>query len=518
LTAAGRPTDDRLAEVMTASTDPELVLGLDVSTTATKAVLVRFDGSVVGVASSEYDFVSPRPLWAEQDPALWWEAAQSSIRRVLAETGMSAEAIAAVGAAGQMHGLVLLDEADSVVRPAILWNDQRTAAQCEAIHRLVGRERFIAITGNVALTGFTAPKLLWVREHEPEAWARARHMLLPKDYVRLRLTGEHALDVADGAGTVLFDLAARKWSDEVVAALALDRGLLPRTVEGPEVVGVVSQAGAAATGLRAGTPVVGGAGDQAANAVGVGAVVPGIGAMSVGTSGVVFVPTSGPAIEPEGRLHAFCHAVPDTWHLMGVTLSAAGSLRWLRDALAPDRSWDELTALASGVPPGSEGLVFLPYLTGERTPHPDPVARGAFVGLTVRHGLGHLVRAVLEGVAFSLRDVFGLVRTTAPVPLRELRASGGGTNSALWRQIIADVLGVPLSLTRTSEGVASGAAILAAVAAGWYGSVEAACAAMVEVGESTAPGAEAGAYEGAYAVYRDLYPALRSSFVALAEA
>ena len=412
----------------------------------------------------------------------------------------------AIGAAGQMHGMVLLDEHEEVVRPAILWNDQRTAAECDWIRETVGPERFIAITGNEPLTGFTAGKLIWVREHEPERWARARHLLLPKDYVRFKLTGEHALDVADGAGTVLFDLRRRTWSDEVVAALGLDPAMLPRTVEGPEVVGTVTEEAAAATGLRAGTPVVGGAGDQAANAVGVGAVVPGIGAMSVGTSGVVFVPTAGPAIEPDGRLHAFCHAVPGTWHLMGVTLSAAGSLKWLRDELAPTKSWDELTALAEPVPPGAEGLVFLPYLSGERTPYPDPLARGAFVGLTVRHGLGHMVRAVLEGVAFSLRDTFELVRETAPEPLRELRASGGGTNSALWKQIIADVLDVPISLTRSAEGVASGAAILAAVAAGWYATVEEACDAMVEVTDTTAPGPYAGAYEKAYAVYRGLYP------------
>jgi xylulokinase len=497
--------------------DRAVVLGIDVSTTATKAILIAPDGTVVGVAASEYDFESPRPLWAEQDPGLWWTAAQEAIATVLRETGTTADSIAAIGAAGQMHGLVLLDEREEVVRPAILWNDQRTAAECDEIRARVGRERFIAITGNEPLTGFTAPKLLWVRNHEPEAWARARHMLLPKDYVRFQLTGEHALDVADGAGTVLFDLAARTWSDEVVEVLGLDPAMLPRTVEGPDIVGVVSEAAAAATGLRAGTPVVGGAGDQAANAVGVGAVVPGVGAMSVGTSGVVFVPTAGPAIEPEGRLHAFCHAVPGTWHLMGVTLSAAGSLRWLRDEIASERSWDELTALAAAVPAGADGLVFLPYLSGERTPYPDPLARGAFVGLTVRHGLGHLVRAVLEGVAFSLRDVFELVRETSPEPLRDLRASGGGTNSPLWRQIIADVLGVPLSSTRTAEGVASGAAILAAVAAGWYPSVAAACEAMVEVTGTTEPGPDASAYEGAYGVYRDLYPALRSSFVALAD-
>ncbi|MFV2064616.1 MAG: xylulokinase [Chloroflexota bacterium] len=494
-----------------------VVLGLDISTTATKAILIDRSGAVLGVASSQYDFESPQPLWSEQDPRLWWVGAQESIRAVLAETATSSDSIAAIGAAGQMHGLVLLDEAGEVVRPAILWNDQRTAAQCDQIRTIVGRERFIAITGNDALTGFTAPKLLWVREHEPAAWARARHMLLPKDYVRFRLTGEQAIDVADGAGTVLFDLSTRTWSSEVVDALGLDPAMLPRTVEGTDIVGLVSEDGAAATGLRVGTPVVAGGGDQAANAVGVGAVAPGIGAMSVGTSGVIFVPTAGPAIEPDGRLHAFCHAVPGTWHLMGVTLSAAGSLRWIRDALAPELSFDELTALADPVAPGSNGLVFLPYLSGERTPHPDPLARGAFVGLTVRHGLGHMVRAVMEGVAFSLRDAFELVRETSPEPLRDLRASGGGTNSPLWRQIIADVLGVPLSLTHTSEGVATGAAILAAVGAGWYETVVEACEVMVELADVTEPGPAVGSYDAAYMVYRDLYPALKDSFAALAD-
>ena len=499
---------------MTAAT---LVLGLDISTSGTKALLMERDGTVVGIAAAEYDFETPHPLWAEQDPALWWDAAQQTIGEVLATTGRSADEIAAVGAGGQMHGMVLLDEDDAVIRPAILWNDGRTAAQGQAMLEAVGRERFIAITGNDALVSFTATKMLWVREHEPELWARARHLLLPKDYVRFRLTGEHALDVNDGAGTVLFDLERRTWSDAVVETLGLDRALLPRTVEGPDVVGVVTDAAAAATGLRAGTPVVGGAGDQAANAVGMGAVVPGVAAMSVGTSGVIFVPTAGPSIEPDGRLQAFCHAVPGAWHLMGVTMSAAGSLKWLRDELAPDASWEELTDLAAAVKPGAEGLVFLPYLSGERAPYPDPLARGAFIGLTVRHGLGHMVRAVLEGVAFSLRDVFELFSETAPDPLRELRASGGGTNSPLWRQIIADVLGVPISLTRTAEGVATGGAILAAVAVGWYPSVEAACEAMVEVTETTAPGDGAEAYDAAYAVYRSLYPKLKDTFAALAE-
>lgn len=495
----------------------DLVLGLDISTTGTKALLLDGQGALVGSAAATYDFETPRPLWAEQDPALWWDAAQQTIAAVLRDTGTAPEDIAAVGAAGQMHGLVLLDDGGDVVRPAILWNDGRTMAQCDAIRETVGRERFIAITGNEPLTGYTAGKLLWVREHEPENWASARHMLLPKDYVRFKLTGELALDVADGAGTALFDLRARTWSPEVIDALGLDRAMLPRTVEGPDVVGTVTPAAAAATGLRAGTPVVGGAGDQAANAVGVGAVAAGIGAMSVGTSGVVFVPTAKPAIEPDGRLSAFCHAVPGTWHLMGVTMSAAGSLKWLREELAPGSSWDELTAMAEPIAPGCEGLIFLPYLSGERTPHDDPLARAAFVGLTVRHGLAHMVRAVLEGVAFSLRDVFELVNATAPQPLQELRASGGGTNSALWRQIIADVLGVPLSLTRTAEGVATGAGILAAVGAGWYPGVAEACAAMVGVTGTTTPGPQAGDYDRAYAAYRALYPALKDSFASLAE-
>ncbi|CAN5725180.1 xylulokinase [soil metagenome] len=473
-------------------------------------------GELRGVAATEYETSSPRPLWSEQDPGLWWAAARACIGRVLRESGTSPGFVDAVGLSGQMHGLVLLDAADAVMRPAILWNDQRTAAECDRIRERIGRDRLIAVTGNDALTGFTAPKVLWVREHEPERWARVRHILLPKDHVRLHLTGEHATDAADGAGTILFDLAARTWSPEVLSGLGIDAALLPRVVEGPEVSGTLTAAAAEATGLPPGIPVVGGGGDQAANAVGVGAVTPSIGALSVGTSGVVFVPTADPAIEPDGRLHAFCHAVPGTWHLMGVMLSAAGSLRWLRDALAPGRSFEDLVALAEPVAAGSDGLVFLPYLSGERTPHPDPLARGAFVGLTLRHGLGHLVRAVLEGVAFGLRDGFELVRATSPVPLVELRASGGGTRSRLWRQIIADVLEVPISLTGTSEGAASGAAVLAAVGAGWHASVHSACAALVEVTSVTDPDPSAAEiYAPAYAVYRDLYPRLQEPFARL---
>src|SRR6185503_19527144 len=311
------------------------VLGIDTSTTATKAVLVAEDGAVVGVGSSSYPFETPHPLWSEQDPELWWTATCAAIRSALESTGVAAETVVAIGLAGQMHGLVLLDEADRVLRPAILWNDQRTAAECDAIRAAVGPERLVEITGNDALTGFTAPKLVWVRDHEPDVWARAAHALLPKDYLRLRLTGEYALDKADGAGTLLFDLAERDWSAEVCAALDIPAAWLPPTFEGPQVTGTITREAAAATGLRAGTPVVAGGGDQAANAVGVGVVGPGAMALSLGTSGVVFAATDRPLIEPAGRVHAFCHAVPGRWHLMSVMLSAAGSLRWFRDALAP---------------------------------------------------------------------------------------------------------------------------------------------------------------------------------------
>ncbi len=414
-----------------------------------------------------------------------------------------------------MHGAVLLDAADEVIRPAILWNDQRTGAECDLIREVVGPERLVAITGNDALTGFTAPKLVWVRDHEPEAWSRVAHVLLPKDYVRLRLTGDHAMDKADGSGTMLFDLAARDWSPEVVAALGIDPAWLPPTHEGPAVTGVVTAGAAAATGLRAGTPVVAGGGDQAANAVGVGAVEPGVVALSLGTSGVVFATTDRPLFEARGRVHAFCHAVPGRWHMMSVMLSAAGSLRWFRDALAPGASYDDVVLPAGEVPPGSGGLLFLPYLTGERSPHPDPLARGAFVGLTLAHDRRHLARAVLEGVAFGLRDGLDLmVEAGMPSPA-VIRASGGGTTSPVWRQILADVLGAEIATVDTAEGAAFGAALLAAVGAGWFPTVEAAAAALVTATAIAAPGPDSAAYAPVHAAYRALYPALAPTFRAL---
>jgi len=488
------------------------VIGIDASTTATKAVLIDEAGGVRGVGVSEYGFEVPRPLWSEQSPELWWDGAVAAIRSVLASTGVAGADVAAIGLTGQMHGLVLLDAADRVLRPAILWNDQRTAVECEAIRAAVGPERLIEITGNDALTGFTAPKLVWVRDHEPEVWARVAHVLLPKDYVRLRLTGEHALDKADGAGTILFDLAARDWSPEVLAALGIDPAWMPRTFEGPEVTGVVTGSAADATGLRAGTPVVAGGGDQSANAVGVGVIDPGSMALSLGTSGVVFAATDRPIHEPHGIVHAFCHAVPGRWHMMSVMLSAAGSLRWFRDAIAPGEDFGDLVDAAAAVPPGSDGLLFLPYLTGERSPHPDPLARGAFVGLTVTHDRRHLTRAVLEGVAFGLRDGLDLMTAAGMPAPTQIRASGGGTVSPLWRQVLADVLDAEIATVDTAEGAAFGAGLLAAVGAGWFGSAADAAAATVHVTPVATPGTDVGRYAEAHARYRELYPALAPTF------
>ncbi|MDD3824433.1 MAG: xylulokinase [Anaerolineae bacterium] len=490
-------------------------LGIDTSTTATKALLVDAGGQVVSVASSEYTYETPRPLWAEQHPDLWWQGTLASVRQALAQAGIDPAEVEGVGLTGQMHGLVLLDEA-GVLRPAILWNDQRTAAECDEIRALVGRERLIQITGNDALTGFTAPKILWVKNHEPEIFHRVRHILLPKDYVRLRLTGTHATDKAGAAGTILFDLQRRDWSPEVVSALGIDPAWLPPTYEGPAVTGHVTREAAEATGLRAGTPVVGGGGDQAAGAVGTGAVVEGVVSLSLGTSGVVFAAVDRPMVEPQGRLHAFCHALPDRWHLMGVMLSAAGSLRWYRDTVAPGAGFDALLAPDADVAPGSEGLLFLPYLTGERTPHPDPLARGAFVGLTVRHTLPHMTRALLEGVAFGLRDSFELMRATGLAGISQVRITGGGARSPLWCQILADVLGVELATVNTTEGAAYGAALLAATGAGAFATVEEACAATIQVTGSTTPGPACAAYDELYPLYRDLYPALCPTFNGLA--
>lgn len=494
-----------------------LLLGIDISTTGAKALLIDVQGTVIASATSPLALSTPHPLWSEQEPRHWWEGVRNSIKQALKVAKVSGSDIEAIGLTGQMHGLVLLDDEGEVLRPAILWNDQRTGEQCDEIRRRLGKDRLIQITGNDALTGFTAPKILWVQQHEPEVWQRARHILLPKDYIRYKLTDRCAVDRAGGAGTLLFDLKKRTWSRDVLSALEIPPDYLPPTHEGPEVTGTISQQAAAETGLIVGTPVVGGGGDQAAQAVGVGAVRPGIIALTLGTSGVVFATTDSPLVEPEGRLHAFCHAVPGRWHFMGVMLSAAGSLQWYRDTLAAGEDFDDLVAEAADIKPGSEGVIFLPYLTGERTPHPDPLARGAWVGLTVRHSRAHLTRAVLEGVAFGIKDSFTLIQASGLGEIEQVRISGGGAKSPLWRQIMADVLGVELVTVNTTEGAAFGAALLAGVGAGLFDSVPTACEATIQVTGRTASVPETTAvYEDYYQRYRALYPALAPEFKAMA--
>ena len=488
-------------------------LGIDTSTTSSKALLIDENGTVVAVASSPHTLQTPLPLWSEQDPQEWWEAVAHSIHSVLEKAGIGGEAVGAIGLTGQMHGLVLLDEAGKVLRPAILWNDQRTQSQCDEIHRRVGKERFIQITGNVALTGFTAPKILWVQENEPEIYQKVKHILLPKDYIRYRLTGEFAMDKADGAGTVLFDLKARTWSPEILQALEISPDWLPPTFEGPEFTGSISEAAASVTGLVVGTPVAAGGGDQAAQAVGVGAVEPGIVGVTVGTSGVVFATTPSALIEPEGRLHAFCHAVPNLWHFMGVMLSAAGSLQWYRDTLAPGISFEGLLKEAESAKPGCEGLQFLPYLSGERTPYPDPMARGGWIGLTTRHTRAHISRALIEGVSFGFKDIFSLIQSAGLGTVTQVRASGGGMKSAFWRQILASILETELVTVNTTEGAAYGAALLAGVGAGNWPDVLTACQAAIVITGRTQPDPEQVAiYQKQYPIYQALYPALASIF------
>ena len=488
-------------------------LGLDISTTGSKALLVDENGVVVATASSPHTLQNPRPLWSEQNPSEWWRAASTSIRSVLEKASIGGEQVEAVGLTGQMHGLVILDARGNVLRPAILWNDQRTQSQCDEIHQRIGKDRFIQITGNVALTGFTAPKILWVKENEPDVYAKVMHILLPKDYVRYKLTGEYGMDKADGAGTVLFDLKSRNWSHEVLDALDINASWMPPTFEGPEFTGCVNEEAASLTGLKVGTPVAAGGGDQAAGAVGVGAVEPGVVALTVGTSGVVFATTPSALIESEGRLHAFCHAVPGMWHFMGVMLSAAGSLQWYRDTLASNMSFDELLKEAESIPAGCEGLQFLPYLSGERTPHPDPLARGAFIGLTLRHSRASMTRAVLEGVSFGLKDSFTLIQNAGLGKIVQVRASGGGTKSALWRQILASALEAELVTVNTTEGAAYGAALLAGVGAGAWSDVVTACNVAVKLTGSIMPDpAQVEAYRKAYPLYQELYPALKSKF------
>jgi xylulokinase len=471
------------------------IVGIDVGTTGVKAIAISPAGEVLARAEEEYPLSTPRPGWSEQHPDDWWRATQGALRH------LGAHEIAGIGIAGQMHGLVLLDEQLHVLRPAILWNDQRTAEECREIEERVGLERLIGLTGNRALTGFTAPKLLWVRRHEPDVYARVAHLFLPKDYVRLKLTGERATDVADASGTLLFDVASRRWSHELVRELDVPPDILPRVHESPESSGETPL----------GIPVAAGAGDQSAGALGAGVDRPGPFSVNVGTSGVVLAALPDFQADPRARVHVFCHAVPGMWHAMGVMLSAAGSLQWFRDALAPSATFDELVAEASAWGPGAEGLTFLPYLAGERTPHADPDARGAFVGLALRHDRGALVRAVLEGVAYGLRDSLELLRALGVRP--EIgRLVGGGARSSLWTRIVASVFGTPLELPEVDEGTAYGAALLGGVAGGVFGDVHEAVTACVRIREAVEPDAAwQELYQDGYDRYRVLYPALRGA-------
>jgi len=485
-------------------------IGIDVGTGGTRALVIDQTGRIIGSATSEHaPFATPRPGWAEQDPADWWRATGEAVRGALAAAGIDGGGIASVGFSGQMHGSTLLDAQDRVVRPALLWCDQRTQEDCDKITATIGASRLIELALNPALTGFTLPKLLWVRRNEPALWTRVRSVLLPKDYVRFRLTGDRATDVADASGTLLFDVANRRWSNAIADAVDIDLGLLPRAFESPEVTGAVDAQGAAATGLKAGTPVVAGGGDQAAGAVGMGIVEAGLVSATIGTSGVVFAATTKPALDPKGRVHTFCHAVPGMWHVMGVTQGAGLSLRWLRDMMGGGASYDQMTAAAAGVPPGCDGARWTPYLMGERTPHLDPTARAALAGLTASHTRGHLVRAVLEGVTFSLQDSFAIFAEMG-VPVSGVRLGGGGAKSALWRQIQADVYGHPAEIVEAEEGAAYGAAILAGVGAKAWPSVDAACKTIVKVAARVPPQPAAVAtMRQVYADWRRIYPALK---------
>jgi xylulokinase len=491
-----------------------VLLGLDIGTSGARAVAVAQDGALLADATAGYELLRPRPGWTEQRPQDWWEAAREVLARVADE--VRPEEVAGVGLTGQMHGSVFLDGADEVLRPALLWNDQRTARQAAWVAEQVGEERLLEISGNPALTGFQAPKVRWLAEEEPRHYERVASLLLPKDYIRLRLTGERATDASDASGTLFLDVRARGWSGELLEALEVPREWLPEVCEGPEATGGLRDAVADELGLPRGLPVAAGGGDNAAAAVGLGVVRPGLVSSSIGTSGVVFAHEDRFTPDPSARVHACCHAVPGAYHLMGVTLAAGDSLTWWRDRIAPGEEFDALVREAAEAPPGARGLVFVPYLSGERTPHRDPLARGAFVGLTGAHGRAEMTRAVMEGVAFSLRDGLDAMRELGVEP-EEIRAVGGGARSDLWRQIQADVYGRPVLRTAVDEGPAYGAALLGGVAAGVWSDVDEAVGLVELRDEATEPDPEAvRRYEERYGVYRSLYPALREAMHTLA--
>lgn len=502
-------------------------LGIDIGTSGTKTLAINAKGKILGQAMATYPSYHPKPLWSEQDPEDWWQATVKTIRSVVRQAKLKPADVRAIGLSGQMHGSVFLDKNGNVVRRALLWNDQRTAAECEEIERRAGgRKALIDMVANPALTGFTAPKILWLRNHEPRNFAKVTSVLLPKDDVRRRLTGEFATEVSDASGMLLLDVVNRQWSKPLLEKLEFDPSLLATCYESEQITGKLTPAVAKQLGLSTECVVVGGAGDCAAGAVGNGIVRKGVLSTSIGTSGVVFVHSDTPQVDPEGRLHTFCHAVHRKWHMMGVTLSAGGSLQWFRNALCQADSiiakrhkievYEMLTNEAKLTPPGAEGLFFLPYLAGERTPHADPLARGAFVGLTLKHTRGHLVRSILEGVTYSLRDCLTIIEEQG-IAVKQIRASGGGAKSAFWRQIQADVLGQGVVTMAADEGPGYGVALLAAVGAGEFKDVVEACDATVKTKRETRTNVKAKAkYDAAFPVYQKLYRSLRDDYLAIA--
>jgi len=502
-------------------------LGIDVGTSGTKVLAMQENGEILATATTEYPLSCPKPGWAEQDPADWWAGTQKSVKKVLKLAKLKAADISGIGLSGQMHGSVFLDKNHQVLRPAILWNDQRTAVECEEIEKKAGgRSQLIEMVANPALTGFTAPKVLWLRKHEPKNYDRTTHLLLPKDYVRWCMTGEFATEVSDASGTLLLDVKNRQWSKALIDKLEIKSSILPKVYESEEVSGELTAEAAQLLGLKAGIPVVGGGGDQAAGAVGNGVVKRGIISTTLGTSGVVFAHSDEVQIDPAGRVHTFCHAVRDKWHVMGVVLSAGGSLQWYRNVLAQNEvaaakrlktdPYNLITEQAAEAPAGSEGLFFLPYLTGERTPHADPHARGAWIGLSIRHTRAHLIRAILEGATYAMRDCLEIINEMK-IPIREIRASGGGARSDFWRQLQADIYGRRVQTINATEGPAYGAALLAAVGTGAYKTVVEACSTAIQLTGSTDPLAEGKrVYSKSYPTYQRLYRSLKSDFVEIA--
>lgn len=496
-------------------------LGIDVGTSGTKTLAIDESGRILGEAHASHPIHHPKPLWSEQEPEDWWGSTVQSVRGALKKAKLKPAAVAAIGLSGQMHGSVFLDKQQRVIRRALLWNDQRTAAECQEIEtRAGGRAALIQLVANPALTGFTAPKILWLRNHEPRNFAKVAKVLLPKDYIRLRMTGEFATEVSDASGMLLLDVVKRNWSLPLLSKLELDPALFAPVHESEVVTGSLTAEAAKELGLTTDCKVVGGAGDCAANAVGTGVVKGGVLSTSIGTSGVMFVHSDKVEVDPLGRLHTFCHAVNGKWHMMGVNLSAGGSLQWFAERLCAEvgkgNPYDTLNAEAEAVPPGSEGLFFLPYLAGERTPHADPDARGCFVGLTLKHARGHVARSIMEGVTFSMRDSLEIIRGMG-VPVNQIRVSGGGSKSALWRQMQADVFGQKVVTINAEQGPAFGVALLAAVGAGAYKDIREACAATIEITTETPVDKRARkTYDAAFPIYQGLYQSLKGDFKKIA--